>query len=73
MTVFKIFCKDSITGMEMIATDCSFNAACDYLEHQNLGKYLGCDSFGNISKIKFDKRDFFYDEERGYLLGAMYY
>jgi hypothetical protein len=39
------------------------------LETQNLGKYLGCEAFGNTTKIKFEKRNFYYDEERGYLLG----
>lgn len=69
MKQFTSMHKDSITGMEMILSECSFNEACSFLETQSLGKYLGCKAFGNTTEIKFEKRDFFFDEERGYLLG----
>lgn len=68
MKIFTVSCKDSVTGMEIIAIDCTFNEACMYLEIQNLGKYLGCEGFGKLIKIKYEKRFFLYDEERGYLL-----
>lgn len=69
MRIYKVLCEDSVTGMEMIASDLSFNQACVFLESQNLGKFLGCDGFGRVINIKFEKRFFSYDEERGYLLG----
>lgn len=70
MWIFKVSCKDSVTGMEMIASDLSFNEACMFLEKQDLGKYLGCEGFGKVTKIKFEKRFFLYDKERSCLLGS---
>lgn len=69
MKKFVILCKDKITGMEMILSECSYNQACSYLENQYPGECLGCENVGNLTKIKFAERNFFYDEERGYLLG----
>ena len=69
MLIMKCSCKDSVTGMEVIILECSFNEACSFLETQPLGKFLGCKAFGNTTKIQFEKRNFYYDEERGVLLG----
>ena len=69
MLIFNVLCKDSVTGMEMIASELSFNEACMYLKSQDLGRYFGNYGFGNMINFKFEKRDFYYDEERGYLLG----
>lgn len=71
MKVFNISCIDNKSKMEMIVSECTFNQACSFLEGKPLGKFLGCKSTycGNV-EIKYEKRDFFYDEERGYLLGA---
>lgn len=71
MKIFNSMCKDKITGMEMIAEECSFNMACLLLENKmRNAKYLGCESMGvTTTKIKFNTRNFYYDEERGVLLG----
>ena len=64
---------DTITGAEMIAYDCSFNAACMFLERENtdgkFGAYKGTESVSiPVSKIIFEKAVFLYDEERGCLM-----
>ena len=71
MKVFTTSCKDEKTGLEMILSDCSYNFACSFLSGKNLGKLISasCESIG-ITKIEFEKRTFYYDENRGYLLGA---
>lgn len=69
MRKFVTQCKDKVTGMEMILSECSYNQACCYLDSHYTEKCLGCESFGDLTKIKFINRNFFYDERRGYLLG----
>lgn len=70
MKVFNISCIDNKTKLEMIASDCSFNQACSFLGSKSLGKFLGCNVINHIiTEIKYEKRTFCYDEERGYLLG----
>lgn len=45
MKIFNSMCKDKLTGMEMIAEECSFNMACLLLENKmRNAKYLGCES-----------------------------
>ena len=73
MREFKTFTKDSKTGYEMILSECSYNMAMDWLE--NKIKELGhtpnieCKKEGDLMVITTSGRTFFYDEERGYLLG----
>lgn len=70
MKRFTVSCKDEKTGMEMILSECSYNNACSFLEGQNLGKLIGCETVSiTMTKIAYEKRTFFYDEDRGYLLG----
>lgn len=71
MKIFTASNKDKRTGMELIAEECSFNAACSFLESKmKNAEFLGCESIGlNTTKIKFSTRNFYYDEERGILLG----
>ena len=73
MKIYKVLCVDVKTHMEIIASDCSYNAACYYLENQGL--------INENVKVKFDPntnrylliqeegRLFIYDENRGLLLG----
>lgn len=69
MKKFTSLCRDNITGHRMILSDCSFNEACAYLERENLGKYKGMEACSlHVSKIRFEKATFLYDEERGYLM-----
>lgn len=70
MLTFTICCKDHKTGLEMIATECSYNQACDYLEHKPLGRFIGvaCMPDNNL-RLRYEKRNFIYDERRAYLLG----
>lgn len=73
MRVFTTTVKDSQSDLYIIANECSFNMACSYLEEQNkdnrFGKFLRTE-FGtrDITKLVFEKRTFFYDESRGYLM-----
>lgn len=84
MKVFTIECKDNKTYYSMVLSDVSYNNAMKWL-HDNLWKYGVeiCREFKNdkgmmeIWTAKWDDsicnykstRRFFYDEERGYLLG----
>lgn len=73
MKKFTAVCIDSITGAEMVLSDCSFNEACMYLETGNevgkFGAYKGTECVSRyVSKIVFEKTTFLYDEERGYLM-----
>ena len=73
MRRFTTLCIDKVTGAEMLLYDCSFNAACMFLERENadgrFGKYKGTE-FGTIyvTKIVFEEALFLYDEERGVLM-----
>lgn len=65
--------KDMNSDLYIIATECSFNRACEFLEKENedgrFGKYLRTEaSTKSISRLVFEHRTFFYDESRGYLL-----
>lgn len=73
MRRFTALCRDSVTGHTMILSDCSFNAACMFLERENanniLGKYKGTECGSrNVTKLVFEKALFLYDEERGLLM-----
>ena len=73
MRVFTQTVKDSRSDLYVIANECSFNMACSYLEEQNkdnrFGKFIKTESMTtNLTKLLFEKRSFYYDEERGYLL-----
>lgn len=73
MKKFTTTCIDSITGARMVLSECSFNAACMFLEGLNfdnkLGEYKGTECASRyVSKIVFEKAVFLYDEERGYLM-----
>lgn len=82
MKEFKICCRDSITGFEMILSDCSYNMAMDWLVRKNID-ILSCKNstiYNNMTVIKTGiwshilgdfkpSRTFYYDETRGYLLG----
>ena len=73
MRRFTSLCTDSITGCEMILTDCSFNQACSFLERENtdnkLGEYKGCECASRyVTKLIFENATFLYDEERGLLM-----
>ena len=73
MRVFTQTVKDSQSDLYVIANECSFNMACSYLEEQNkdnrFGKFIKTEPMTtNLTKLLFEKRSFYYDEERGYLL-----
>lgn len=73
MKKFTSVCIDSITGAEMVLSDCSFNAACMYLEGLNadkkFGEYKGAECGSrDVTKLVFEKALFLYDEARGYLM-----
>ena len=76
MRIFDTQCRDNKTGFIRVASECSYNMACDYL----LSKF-GMDTDMDIDKgadvnltcITVDKEDgthleFVYDEIRGVLL-----
>ena len=73
MRVFTATVKDSNSDLYIIANECSFNMACDYLTQENednrFGKFLRIEcGTRDITKLVFEKRTFFYDESRGYLM-----
>lgn len=73
MRVFTATVKDSNSDLYIIANECSFNVACDYLMQENkdnrFGKFLRTEvGTRDITKLVFEKRTFFYDESRGYLM-----
>lgn len=84
MKIMTTSCTDNITGFMVLATDCSYNFAMDWLARE-LDKYdveiLSCvtDKVTGYTKIKTGQYshilgdfkpcdDYYYDEERGYLL-----
>ena len=71
MLISKASVIDNKTHLEIVASECSFNQACEYLECKMKNcLYKGLEACGiNITKIVFDRRTFLYDEERGLLLG----
>lgn len=84
MRKYMVECTDRKTGLSMVLSECSYNIACDFLERE-LGKYRvdildcrvsregktkGMTRIRTIHSItKSLMRTFYYDEERGYLLG----
>lgn len=71
MVIHTAACRDTVTNMELIATDCTFNEACSYLASKCTDQCEECIALSNIiTKLVFKNRIFYYDEERGYLLGA---
>lgn len=69
MKIFRSSCIDNQTGLEIVASEASFNMACSYLESLPLGKYLGMEHTGAVNRLRFEKRCFVYDENRALLLG----
>lgn len=69
MKIFRSSCIDKQTGLEIVASEVSFNMACSYLETFSLGKYLGTEHVKTVDRLRFEKRSFIYDENRGLLLG----
>lgn len=85
MRKFTVECKDTKTGLSMVLSECSYNMACDWLAHtlKEYGVDIyNCEyddkigmtvlHTGKFSHILGDFkpcRRYFYDEERGYLLG----
>ena len=74
MRVFQTECKDDKTGYSMVLSECSYNMAMYWLE--DMIKKLGHTSNiechkeeSGLIRIETSGRTFFYDEERGYLLG----
>jgi hypothetical protein len=73
MRKFTALCRDTVTGHRMVLSDCSFNAACMYLEGLNadnkLGEYKGTECGSrDVVKLVFENALFLYDEARGYLM-----
>lgn len=73
MRRFTTVCIDKLTKAEMILYDCSFNAACMFLEMENIsnrfGAYKGTEFVSlYVCKLIFENAVFLYDEERGLLL-----
>lgn len=71
MRQFKTLCKDTKTGLEMILSEVSFNKAADFLSRKfEVGEFIGiAKQTDGLVKLFFKNRNFYYDEERGYLLG----
>ena len=78
MRKFTAECTDKKTGYSMVLSGCSYNMACDFLERELHKKgicILDCEVASNglvrIRTIRANhlRRTFYYDEERGYLLG----
>lgn len=73
MRVFTALCVDKKTGYEMILSECSYNMAMNWLEAKikKLGHIpnIECKKEGDLIVVETSGRTFFYDEERGYLLG----
>lgn len=69
MKVFKVLCVDVLTHMQIIATDCSYNFACNYLE--SIGaqvEEIKTDFRTNRTLLFTDKGMYIYDENREILL-----
>lgn len=85
MRKFQTECKDDKTGYSMVLSECTYNMACQWLHDVlwEYGVEICRTEFNiktNLNEIwtaKFDDhinnyvpcRKYFYDEERGYLLG----
>lgn len=70
MKIFKTVCIDDRTKMELVASDCSYNAACFYIMNRNYEPTeIKSDFRNNRTLIVTKTRVFLYDEPRGLLLG----
>lgn len=77
MKRFTTACVDIVTRMQMVLSECSFNAACMFLDMENadkkFGELIAVRSLGLLegkTEFKYEKSRFIYDENRGYLLKA---
>ena len=85
MRIFKTSCKDDKTGKEILLSECSYNMAMEWLFQKihDAGMEV-CRQFTNATTGLYEvwtakwsdnicnyvpTRHFYYDEERGYLLG----
>ena len=72
MRRFTTLCIDNVTKMEMVLSECSFNEACMFLETENkdkrFGGFVGVKGKLTMFEIIYEKANFLYDEDRGYLL-----
>lgn len=71
MRRFTSLCKDNITGMYMVLSECSYNTACSWLEENGFTEYDKFEVIGNQYELTFSKptnKVFVYDDNRGYLL-----
>lgn len=71
MRIFTSVCKDDKYGYEMIASECSYNFACDYIERNLNCRISKCskDIMRGLTEIETAKNiTFVYDENRGYLM-----
>ena len=67
MTVFKTVIIDKETDMQVVATECTFNGACEYLaQYGEPDGVRAVDTRWTV--IQYGRIDYYYDEERGYLL-----
>lgn len=74
MRIFKTSCIDNITKHEIILSDVSYNSACFWLYGKGFTdpEKTTADYKSNITTLEFLKpaaRIFYYDENRGLLLG----
>ena len=83
MRKFMVSCIDNKTGYQMILSECTYNMACDWLEKElaKTGYEIGgvsCNRETGFTELYSGKptkdslnlkRKYFYDEQRGYLLG----
>ena len=72
MIKFAVLCKDNVTNLEMVASECTFNESCIFLERENannrFGRFLSARGKNEITEIIYEKASFLYDEKRGLLL-----
>ena len=71
MKILKVLCADVKTHMQVIAQDCSYNAACEYLSFSGVDftkAKFKIDYRTNRILIDTEEGLFIYDENRGLLL-----
>lgn len=69
MKILKVLCVDVSTHMQIIASDCSYNFACSYLESIGAQVEKTKTDFRTNRTILFtDNGIYIYDENRGLLL-----
>ena len=81
MRKFEVSCIDNKTGYQMILSECTYNMACGWLDHELRSKYdmeiVRCEyNYTRDMHVLWTSdeegvpgRRYFYDEQRGYLLG----